>query len=315
VTAGAIAEWYFSDWKMDASGNRTQSKMRGSGTALSNWPTFNSCKRACCKHLGSVAFGSLIIAIIQFIRYCIMYMEAQLKGEPKTCVNIQKSCHCATFKSKLLCCIKCCLRCVECCLDKISKAGYVWIAIWGDNFVVAACSATGFLLSNILRTAAITVIGQYLLLLGKLSIAFATTGLAALLISGWKADEVNSFVMPCVVVFILSYMIASLFMIIFETTIDCVFICFLIDERQNKGKDTRMMAPKVLEDLVDKHKGTMTKAAQQYKDFRKDGGVASGPAGSDSKGVGAAAATAPAPAEGAAAGSGGHDWSGDQKVE
>ena len=45
--------------------------------------------------------------------------------------------------------------------------------------------------------------------------------------------------MPSVVIFILAFVVASLFMIMFDTAVDCIFLCFLVDEAMFKGERTR----------------------------------------------------------------------------
>ena len=63
VMAGAFASWY---WTMDKKN-------------LPAAPLTSSLWRTVRYHLGTLAFGSLIIAIIRFIRLCIEYVEAKLK--------------------------------------------------------------------------------------------------------------------------------------------------------------------------------------------------------------------------------------------
>ena len=69
VIAGAAANWYFAAWK-DA--GQTE-KVRGTPTAenpavLPDSPILASVKRTFLYHMGTLAFASLIIAIIDFIR-------------------------------------------------------------------------------------------------------------------------------------------------------------------------------------------------------------------------------------------------------
>jgi len=58
--------------------------------------------------------------------------------------------------------------------------------------------------------------------------------------------------MPCVVIFILAFCIATLFMVIFECIIDTIFLCFLVDEKYNLNTP-RMRAHNDLIALVGKH--------------------------------------------------------------
>lgn len=236
VTAGAVAEWYFTPYQDGR-------KPRGEGPdLLTNYPVRNSVYRTLRFHLGTLALGALIIAIIQFIRAMVHYMEEKAKLGKENPV-----------KKAVLCCIKCCLWCAECCLDKINKNAFVWTAIWGDAFGTAACSAFSLIWRNLLRVAAVDLVGEYLMLLGKVLVAICTTGICALIFISYPyyTENMSSIIMPCVVIFIVSFFIASLFMVVFETTMDTTFFCFLVDEEHNKGAGKMLAAPGLIQ-LVDK---------------------------------------------------------------
>eukprot|EP01006_Ploeotia_vitrea_P035993 TRINITY_DN65957_c10_g1_i2.p1 TRINITY_DN65957_c10_g1~~TRINITY_DN65957_c10_g1_i2.p1 ORF type:complete len:646 (-),score=373.40 TRINITY_DN65957_c10_g1_i2:245-2182(-) len=252
VIAGAIADWYFTPW--DGQGK----KVRGEGEhELTNSPVSASAKRTFRFHLGTIALGSMIIAIIQFIRAVVAYLEAQAKEGPP---NRLKQC--------IFCLIKCCLWCAECCMDKISKNAFIWTAIWGDNFGTAACSSFQLIWRNLARVAAIEAVGAYLMVVGKVLVALVTTGFCAIIMntnSTYK-EELSSIIMPCFVIFIISLFVASLFMTIFETTIDTTFICFLVDEEHNKGG--KMLASPELVAIVDKFAGDSEEHAKRTKSLR-----------------------------------------------
>lgn len=238
VVAGAISQWYFT--RRDDKGR----KLRGSGEhELPHWAVYNSCKRTCRFHMGTICFGALLIAIIQFIRVIVHYIEKKTRTpEPNP---IQKAIFCA---------IKCCLWCAECCLDKISKNAFVWTAIWGDSFVTACCSAFKLLWSNLARVAAISVVGTYLIFLGKLIVALLTTGVCGLILTtGSKyKEELQSPLAPLLVIFILAFLVSTLFMTMFETTVDTVFLCFLVDESFNKQSNNMYGDPDLVR-LVNKY--------------------------------------------------------------
>jgi hypothetical protein len=83
------------------------------------------------------------------------------------------------------------------------------------------------------------MVGTWVMFVGKVLIAMCTTGISGVII--YKTyPNINSPVMPMVVIFLLAYQIAALFMTMFETTIDTIFLCFLIDEKvKNKEKELR----------------------------------------------------------------------------
>lgn len=221
VIAGAIANWYFTELV-----GESNKKKRGSGAfELPNWPILSSLARTLRFHLGTVALGALIIAVINMIRIIVRYIEEKIRGANPN--PIQRA---------VFCLIQCFLTCAKYCMDKVSKAAFVWTAIFGSSFASGACSSFALIWANLARVIAVTLVGSYLMLLGKIMIAFATTGIMLIIITGmYDDDELNSPVMPCVVIFILAWVVAELFMLVYETVVDTIFLCYLVDERYNDG--------------------------------------------------------------------------------
>jgi hypothetical protein len=70
VMAGAVANWYFTP--SDALGNKPRGELRGT---LPHSPICASIRRVLRYHIGTLAFGSLIIATIQFLRTILLYIQ------------------------------------------------------------------------------------------------------------------------------------------------------------------------------------------------------------------------------------------------
>eukprot|EP00808_Paulinella_micropora_P008796 g44556.t1 len=248
IFAGVIGEWYFSF--TDENGH----KKNGTGDNLSRTPCCDSCCRVFRFHLGTVAFGAFCIAVIQFLRAVVHYIEYKTKDEQN---KIQKC---------IFCMIKGCLRCVECCCDKISKNALVWTAIFGTSFLTSACSSFALMWANLIRVAAFDAVSLYLLSLGKFFVTLSTAGFSAIVmyqLYGIKpVGELNNIMMPAFVTLSIGYMVASLFMSLLEVTADTIFVCFVIDESYNK--ETHMMfAPDSLRELVDKHAARSAEIAKR----------------------------------------------------
>ena len=254
VAAGATADWYFT--RTDEHG-----KKRGDADdELAHSPIKKSCGRTCRYHIGTVALCALIIAIVQFIRIMIEVIE-------KNC-NAQKN----KLQKILFNCVRCCLKCLECCLDKVNKNALIWTAIYGDNFSVSACSSFQLLWANMGRVAAINVVSSVLLTITKYSICLLTTGVitAVLLYVDDYSDKITSPFGPAIVMFIISYVIASLFMQTFHGIIDCIFLCFLVDESTNAASDIEMFAPPELQKLVGQYQKQSEKLAEKYRSAREN---------------------------------------------
>jgi hypothetical protein len=227
-------------------------------------------------HIGTVALTSLIIAIIQFIRAVVHYIEQQTKGEPPN--TVQK----LIFK-----CIHCCLWLLECCMDKINKNALIWTAIWGDGFCTSACSSFQLLWANVGRVAAINVVAHLIVSVSKWFVAFATASVGTLIIlyvDPYKS-EVSSPVMPGILIFLIGYFVGDMFFSVFNAVIDCVFLCFLVDDKFNKATDkggqaVKMFASKNLRELVDKYAEESEEQGKEHEKKRarrsKTGKVAAG---------------------------------------
>ena len=141
VLALAIACWYFT---------RDKTKC-GNGTVM--WAarvlTFN--------HLGTAAFGSLIIAIILTIRAIIAYIQKKAKKSGNKLLQY------------IMCCLQCCMWCLEKCMRFLNKNAYIQTAIYGYSFCKAARKAFFLVLRNILRVAAVNMVAEFVLLLGKVN--------------------------------------------------------------------------------------------------------------------------------------------------
>lgn len=104
IMAGSVANWYFTP--SDALGNKPRGILRGT---LPHWPICASIKRTLRYHVGTLAFGSLIIATIQFARAVLLYIQK----------TTSKRTNCMT--RCLLSCAQCCLKCMQTFIDKVSK--------------------------------------------------------------------------------------------------------------------------------------------------------------------------------------------------
>ena len=138
---------------------------------------FLSCFRY---HTGTLAFGSLIIAIIKAIRAFIQYIEDKLKekGADKPPVKV------------LLCLCKCCFWCLEKFMKFINRNAYILTAINGTNFCSSAKEAFGLILRNCVRVVVLDKVTDFLLFLGKLVVTSIVALLSFFYFSGGLNDKV-----------------------------------------------------------------------------------------------------------------------------
>ncbi|XP_048587230.1 choline transporter-like protein 4 [Nematostella vectensis] len=213
VLAGAFASYY---WAFDKKND------------IPTFPVAASFYRTLRYHTGSLAFGSLIIAIVQLIRAALEYLDHKLRGQPGQQSEIAKY---------LMKCLKCCFWCLEKFLKFLNKNAYIEIAVYGKNFCVSAKNAFFLLMRNILRVVVIDKVTDFLLFIGQLSITLGV-GVGAFY---WfeRQKNLNYYLAPVFIIVIGSYVIASAFFNVYNMAIDTVFLCFLEDLERNDGSDTK----------------------------------------------------------------------------
>lgn len=200
---------------------------------IPTFPLLTSVGRAFRYHLGSLAFGSLIIAIVQLIRVFLEYLDHKLKGSENPVAKF------------FLKCLKCCFWCLEKFLRFLNRNAYIMIAIHGRNFCLSAKKAFMLILRNVVRVVVVDKVTDFLLLIGKLLVVGATATASYFFFNGsieylksWQ-PTLNFYVVPVVIVTVGSYVIASCFFSVYHMAVDTLFLCFLEDLERNDGSNEK----------------------------------------------------------------------------
>ncbi|CAG2236249.1 SLC44A2_4_5 [Mytilus edulis] len=180
-------------------------------------------------HLGTLAFGSLIIAIIQMIRIVLEYLDHKIKGSENPVAKF------------FLKCLKCCFWCLEKFVKFMNRNAYIMTAIYGRNFCSAAKEAFFLLLRNVVRAVVLDKICDYVLFISKLMVT-AAVGVGAYFWFSGGIDffqkynpNLNYFLTPVVVVVIGMFIIACTFFSVYNMAVDTLFLCFLEDLEMHDG--------------------------------------------------------------------------------
>jgi solute carrier family 44 (choline transporter-like protein), member 2/4/5 len=211
VIASACAVWYFS-------------KAPGMGELDS--PVCSGFWMAFRYHLGSLAFGSFILALVQFIQFIFEILNRQMEAAGAG-ANACYGC--------IVNCIRCFLACVQRIIEFINKNAYIQIAITGRNFCGASGDAVALIASNPLRYGVVAIVGWILALVGKLLITALTVFLFYLFITFVASvkENIQEPILMLVLVGVITFAIAVIFMSVFEVSVDTLLVCFLIDEQVN----------------------------------------------------------------------------------
>jgi len=219
VLAGAFSSWYWTFDKSDV-------------PAL---PVLRSIGRTFRYHTGTLAFGSLIIAIIKMIRLMLQYIQDKLeeKGADNPVVKA------------ILCLCKCCFWCLEKFMKFINRNAYILTASQGSNFCKSAKQAFGLIFRNMVRVAVLDKVTDFLLFLGKLVVTAAVALLSFLYFSGginttevpspMRSPDLNYYFVPVFFLAFVTYFIAACFFSVYAMAVDTLFLCFLVDSENNDG--------------------------------------------------------------------------------
>lgn len=137
------------------------------------------------------------------------------------------------------CCTKCLISCISCCLDCFDRFlrflcsnAYIYMAISGDSFCTSAIHAFLLVLKNRAKFAFVNGIEGVFMFLAKFAISVFTTLFGWFLIVVWVNQEpgqnVSAFI-PSLFIFLFAYVVAAIFIGIFEVSANTILQCFLID--------------------------------------------------------------------------------------
>ena len=90
---------------------------------------------------------------------------------------------------------------------------------------------------NVGRTAMVDAVSKYSEIFGRIVIALLNTGLSIVIMKyvPYYEDNLSSYFLPSVIIFVISYIIAAMFMMVFEVAVEAIFLCYLVDEEVNNG--------------------------------------------------------------------------------
>ena len=194
--AGTISGWYFSR-----------------GDTLLNTERTNALKslRVCfTTSLGTMAFGSLIVAIFAFISWCLR--RAQKANASGNAVSRFIIC-------TVLMCFGSCQRFVE----FVNKWAYCYVALYGHAFCKAGKDVFNLLGRNGMNVVAIESVGGFVLFMGKIfGCAICTLITLAIL----KAKDHPLSWVTVFIIIIISFTIFHLFALQVDYGSDAIFVCF-----------------------------------------------------------------------------------------
>jgi hypothetical protein len=202
VIAAAAVMWYFdqgSDKKADCVGTGIKWLFR--------------------YHLGTIALGSMIIAICQTIRVIFEYYRRKIQSAAPS-----------KLVKALLCLTGYLLWCLEKCIKYITKNAYIQCAVTSESFCTSAWNAFTLMIKHAARFGWGNSVGYLMIFFGCAGIGAVTALGAYVFISYTSYFTVSTPIAPAIFVGIIAVFIAWMFLSIFSFASDALLQAFLLDE-------------------------------------------------------------------------------------
>jgi choline transporter-like protein 2/4/5 len=165
----------------------------------------------------------------------------------------------------MIACGDCILRCIEKICDYLNTAAFAYMAISGDSFCSSAWS--GFLLNvkHMLKFGFANMIAKIFTLLGKVGIVVGNLfSLYAIMKYITKdTEEVSSLMGPMVIVGVVTFFTASIFLGLFDTAVMSLMTCLAVDLDVHDG--TPAYGPQTFHDGVTKVQTNMGHKSNQVE--------------------------------------------------
>ena len=206
-------------------------------------------------HLGSIALGSFVLAVVWTIRAIFEFIGERVKDASGN--NMAVRC--------LLGCVNCYLDCFDRFIRFLNQNAFIYLAISNENFCSSALNAFILVLKNAAKFAFVNAIGGAFMVIAKLCIAFGTTVICWFWIK--EIDEVDSRTLPMLIIFFSSYFIAAIFVSIFDASANTILQCYLMDLDISRQSN---LDPTHVPPTLAAHLGLMTNEEKQEEVEMKD---------------------------------------------
>ncbi|GBG24016.1 Choline transporter-like protein 5 [Hondaea fermentalgiana] len=219
--SGAVLRWFWAG------------EVAEDGAGKTRIPILRSFYVAIRYHLGTVAFGSLVLAIVSFIRYVAAYVQRRLQelGQDNRVVRI------------IFCALQAFLRCVQRCVEFVSRHAFIYTVMFGGSFCVSTKMAFSAMVTNVAQVALVTFLGDLIQRFGQILI----TMISGLTCWVWidqpeyafgGEKQLYSFITPIATSMFLAWFAAAQVLAAYDITVDCLLMSYLQNKRMAKYKES-----------------------------------------------------------------------------
>lgn len=207
--AMAFCTWYFS-----------RSKMLSFALPLTSY------LRTVAFHIGTAAFGSLIVTICKIVRWVMQYVKRKLERRVGAIANC------------CMCCCTCCCWCLEKFIKFMNRRAYIVTALEGCGLCAGARRGMEVVMKNVAMVAIADSITWLVLGAGKLVVVVISVIVCHFCISEFTGGEAP-WLLPAIYCAILSWIVCSSTFAIYDLGVDVLFYCVMVDLDMNDGSPER----------------------------------------------------------------------------
>ncbi|KAI9201836.1 plasma-membrane choline transporter-domain-containing protein, partial [Polychytrium aggregatum] len=182
-------------------------------------PTLKSARRALTTSFGSICFGSLLIAIIQTLRFLarMAQNESAREGNWLLCL--------------LACCLNCILACLEDMLNYFNHYAFTQVAIYGKDYCTAGKDTWNLFLNRGIEAIINDNLIDNVILMGGISAGFigALVGFLVVFLDSLVASTVESYLLYCIIGFVLSFSCFMSMLRVITSGVSTTFVCLAED--------------------------------------------------------------------------------------
>lgn len=184
-------------------------------------------------HIGSVAFGALLIAIVQLIRALAAYIDHQTK-------KIQEKNRIVRYAMKS---VHCLLWCFEKCMKYASKNAFIITGMYGTSFCTSSVRAFFAILKNLAQVSTVQFFGEIIVRFGQILVTVSAGLFAVALLdvevsaaSASDAVDVASVVPAILIVMVMGFVISGGVLNIYDVAVDTLMLSYILDKKRLKQR-------------------------------------------------------------------------------
>jgi len=109
----------------------------------------------------------------------------------------------------------------------------VFTSIYGTPFCYSGWTAFKLVTAKLGRSVMVDAVSKYTRVFGRWAITLMNTAIGAMVMywnSGFQND-LSALFLPTMIILIVTYCVATLFMEVFDIAVESVYLCFLVDEK------------------------------------------------------------------------------------